>query len=53
MEKLRWDAKTLDQLQPVNMGRKIKQHRYEIMLGEELAYRSSEFLLGQAKIPFR
>ena len=28
---------------------KIKQHRYEIMLGEELAYRSSEFLLGQAK----
>lgn len=28
---------------------KIKKHRYEVMLGEELSYRSSEYLLGQAK----
>ncbi len=27
---------------------KIKEHRYDIMLGQEISYRSSEFLLGEA-----
>ena len=28
---------------------KIKKHRYDIMLGEEISYKSTEYLLGQAK----
>lgn len=28
---------------------KIKKHRYDVMLGEEISYKSTEYLLGQAK----
>lgn len=32
---------------------KIKKHQYDVMLGHEISYRSSEYLLGQAKdFPF-
>lgn len=34
-------------------NQKIKKHKYDVMLGHEISYKSSEYLLGQAKdFPF-